>query len=117
RRAAEHQVMLAMRRAPPAMAADPALESGDGDLMQELLESGDAKLVDATMAYLLDQTRGVDSFQEPILRRADLSERLAKKMMLWLLAALLQHILDRFEVDLTALDRRLASTSHQIGEP
>src|SRR5262249_21099141 len=52
-RALEHQLMLAMRRAPPAMAADPALESGDGDLMQELLESGERKLVDATMNYLL----------------------------------------------------------------
>ena len=103
-RALEHQLMLAMRRAPLAMAADPALESADGDLIQELLESGDTKLVDATMAYLLEQTGGVDSFQEPILRREDLSERLAKKMILWILAALRQHILDRFDVDLTALD-------------
>src|SRR4030095_4349756 len=85
-RAREHQLMLAMRRAPLAMTADPALESGDGDLIQELLDSGDAKLVDVTMGYLIDQTRGVDSFQEPILRREDLSERLAKKMVLWVLA-------------------------------
>jgi uncharacterized protein (DUF2336 family) len=114
-RALEHQLMLAMRRAPPAMAADPALESGDGDLMQELLESGDAKLVDAAMAYLLDQTRGVDSFQEPILRREDLSERLAKKMVLWVLAALRQHILDRFDVDLTALDDGIEAAAEDMG--
>jgi uncharacterized protein (DUF2336 family) len=115
-RALEHQLMLAMRRAPPAMAADPALESGDGDLMQELLESGDAKLVDAAMAYLLDQTRGVDSFQEPILRREELSERLAKKMVLWVLAALRQHILDRFEVDLTALDDGIEAAADDMSE-
>lgn len=115
-RALEHQLMLAMRRAPLAMAADPALESGDGDLMQELLESGDAKLVDATMAYLLDQTRGVDSFQEPILRREELSERLAKKMVLWVLAALRQHILDRFEVDLTALDDGIEAAADEMSE-
>src|SRR5262249_16218793 len=58
-RALEHQLMLAMRRAPAAMPTDPALESGDGDLIKELLESGDNKLVDATMSYLLEQTRGV----------------------------------------------------------
>jgi len=115
-RALEHQLMLAMRRAPPAMAADPALESGDGDLMQELLESGDATLVDAAMAYLLDQTRGVDSFQEPILRREELSERLAKKMVLWVLAALRQHILDRFEVDLTALDDGIEAAADDMSE-
>jgi len=115
-RALEHQLMLAMRRAPPAMAADPALESADGDLIQELLDSGDAKLVDATMAYLLEQTGGVDSFQEPILRREDLSERLAKKMVLWILAALRQHILDRFDVDLTALDDGIEAAADDMSE-
>jgi uncharacterized protein (DUF2336 family) len=115
-RALEHQLMLAMRRAPLAMTADPALESGDGDLIQELLDSGDAKLVDVTMAYLIDQTRGVDSFQEPILRREDLSERLAKKMVLWVLAALRQHILDRFDIDLTALDDGIEAASDDMSE-
>jgi len=115
-RALEHQLMLAMRRAPLAMAADPALESADGDLIQELLDSGDAKLVDATMAYLLEQTGGVDSFQEPILRREDLSERLAKKMVLWILAALRQHILDRFDVDLTALDDGIEAAADEMSE-
>jgi uncharacterized protein (DUF2336 family) len=114
-RALEHQLMLAMRRAPLAT-ADPALEAGDGDLVQELLDSGDNQLVDATMAYLIDQTRGVDSFQEPILRREDLSERLAKKMVLWVLAALRQHILDRFEVDLTALDDGIEAAAEDMGD-
>jgi uncharacterized protein (DUF2336 family) len=114
-RALEHQLMLAMRRAPQAVAADPALEAGDGDLVKELLDSADAKLVDTTMAYLLDQTRGVDSFQEPILRREDLSERLAKKMVLWVLAALRQHILDRFDVDLTALDDGIEAAAEDMG--
>jgi uncharacterized protein (DUF2336 family) len=115
-RALEHQLMLAMRRAPPAMAADPVPGSADGDLVQELLDSGDTKLVDATMAYLLEQTRGVDSFQEPILRREDLSERLAKKMVLWILAALRQHILDRFDVDLTDLDDGIEAAADDMSE-
>jgi len=115
-RALEHQLMLAMRRAPLAMAADPALESADRDLIQELLDSGDARLVDATMAYLLEQTCGVDSFQEPVLRREDLSERLAKKMVLWTLAALRQHILDRFDVDLTALDDGIEAAADEMSE-
>ena len=113
-RALEHQLMLAMRRAPLSMAADPALESADGDLIQELLDGGDAKLIDATMAYLLEQTRGLDSFQEPILRREDLSERLTKKMVLWVLAALRQHILDRFDVDLTDLDDGIEAAADEM---
>ena len=115
-RALEHQLMLAMRRAPLAMATDPALESADGDLIQDLLDSGDAKLIDATMAYLLEQTRGLDSFQEPILRREDLSERLTKKMVFWVLAALRQHILDRFDVDLTELDDGIEAAADEMSE-
>ena len=115
-RALEHQLMLAMRRAPPVLAADPALESAAGDLIQELLDSGERKLVEATMNYLLEQSHGVDSFQEPILRRDDLSERLARKMVLWILAALRQHILDRFDVDLTALDDAIEAASDDMSE-
>ncbi|MGE0120974.1 MAG: DUF2336 domain-containing protein [Dongiaceae bacterium] len=115
-RALEHQLMLAMRRTPVAVAAEPALDAGGGDLIQDLLDGGDTKLIDVTMAYLIEQSRGVDSFQEPILRREDLSERLAKKMILWILAALRQHILDRFDVDLTALDDGIESAAEELAE-
>jgi uncharacterized protein (DUF2336 family) len=114
-RALEHQLMLAMRRTPIAVAAEPAIEGG-GDLIQDLLDGGDTRLIDVTMAYLIEQSRGVDSFQEPILRREDLSERLAKKMILWILAALRQHILDRFDVDLTALDDGIETAAEELAE-
>lgn len=102
-RSLEHQLALAMRRAPGETAVDLPPD-GAGDLIQGLLDSADARIAEATMAYLSDQARTLDSFQEPVLRREDLSDRLAKKMILWILAALRQHILDRFEIDATALD-------------
>jgi len=103
-RALEHQLTLAMRRSPPDLSGDPALEIGAGDLIQELLDSGTAGIVDAALSHLIDQARSVDSFQEPILRPEQLSERLSKKMILWILAALRGHLLDRFDLDQTALD-------------
>ena len=116
-RALEHQLTLAMRRAPTQATAEPAVEpTGGGDLIQDLLDGGDSPIVDATMAYLIEQSRGVDSFQEPILRREDLSERLARKMILWVLAALRQHILDRFDVDLTVLDDSIESAADEMTE-
>lgn len=103
-RALEHQLTLALRRAPFDAQGDATAEIGAGDLLQELLDGGDVKVVDAALSYLIDQSRSVDSFQEPLLRREQLSERLARKMVLWILAALRAHLLDRFEVDQTALD-------------
>jgi len=113
-RSLEHQLTLAMRRTPPEATADLAFESGEGDLIQGLIESPDASIVDATMNYLIDQAKSVDSFQEPILRREDLSERLTKKMVLWILAALRQHILDRFDVDVTALDDAIEAVAEGL---
>jgi uncharacterized protein (DUF2336 family) len=115
-RAHEHQLTLSMRRSPMAIATEPTPDSGDADLIQDLLDSGDSKLIDVTMSYLIEQTRGVDSFQEPVLRREDLSERLAKKMVFWILAALRQHLLDRFDVDLTALDDGIEAAADDMGE-
>jgi uncharacterized protein (DUF2336 family) len=115
-RALEHQLMLAMRRAPAAVVAEPAAESGEGDLIRDLLDGGDPRVADVTMAYLIEQSGGVDSFQEPVLRREDLSERLARKMILWILAALRQHILDRFDVELTSLDDGIESAAEELSE-
>lgn len=103
-RALEHQLTLAMRRAPLDAQDDSTAEMGAGDLLQELLDGDDSKVVDAALSYLIDQARSVDSFQEPVLRREQLSERLSRKMVLWILAALRGHLLDRFELDQTALD-------------
>jgi uncharacterized protein (DUF2336 family) len=115
-RALEHQLMLAMRRAPAQVTAESPGEAGERDLVQDLLDGGDSKIVDATMAYLIEQSRGVDSFQEPVLRREDLSERLARKMILWVLAALRQHILDRFDIDLTVLDDCIEFAADEMTE-
>ena len=113
-RSLEHQLTQSMRRTPVEAAADLAFESGEGDLIQSLIENPDAAIVEATMHYLMDQAKSVDSFQEPVLRREDLSERLTKKMVLWILAALRQHIFDRFDVDVTVLDDTIEAVADEL---
>lgn len=63
------------------------------------------------MAYLVDRSKMVDSFQEPILRRRDLSPTLAKKMYFWVSAALRQYIVETFDVDVTELDDTIESVT------
>ncbi|MGH6933547.1 MAG: DUF2336 domain-containing protein [Dongiaceae bacterium] len=112
-RALEHQLTLAMRRSATEVLSEFALEAG-ADVVKGLMASGKPAVVEATMAYLIDQARTVDSFQEPILRRQDLSDRLAKKMTLWILAALRQHILDRHEVDMITLDDAIEAVAEEL---
>lgn len=112
-RALEHQLTLAMRRSATQVFSELALEAG-ADVVKNLLANPDSTIVEATMAYLIDQARIVDSFQEPILRRPDLSDRLAKKMILWILAALRQHILDNHESDLIVLDDCVEAVAEEL---
>ena len=103
-RALEHQLMQSMRRTKGDLVSDWGAGAGDSDFVKSLLDHGDGKVTDAAMAYLVEQAATVDGFQEPVLRRSDLSDRMAKRILLWILAALRQHLLERFDCDMTHLD-------------
>ncbi len=103
-RALEHQLMQSMRRTKGDAASDWGVAAGDSDFIKGLLDGNDDPVTEAAMAYLVEQANTVDGFQEPILRRSDLSDRLVKRILLWILAALRQHLLERFDCDMTRLD-------------
>jgi uncharacterized protein (DUF2336 family) len=101
-RALEHQLTQSMRRTRGDIGGDWG--GGDSDFIRTLLDHQDRRVAEATMAFLAEQAETVDSFQEPVLRPHDLTDRTVKKLLLWVLAALRRHLLERFECDMTALD-------------
>src|SRR5262249_34023106 len=112
-RSLEHQLTIAMRRAVSEPVAEALVETGSVDVIKTLLENGSARIAEATMAYLVDQSKTVDSFQEPILRRHDLSAKLAHKMYYWVSAALRQHIIENYEVQIDRLDDTIEAVAKQ----
>lgn len=107
RRTHQHQLAIAMRRALSEPVSDALVETGDENVIKVLLENQDAKISQATMTYLAEESRRVDSYQEPLIKRHDLPADLAKRMYLWVSAALREHILENFKIDPTALDDQL----------
>ncbi len=103
-RTQEHQIAVAVRKDLNTKVSDALVETGDHRVIRKLLENQDARLSSATMAYLVEQSERVDSFQEPILQRQDLDPLLAKRMFMWVSAVLRQHILDKFELDPETVD-------------
>lgn len=103
-RSLDHQLAVAMRRSASETFGDVLAEDGHGDVIKALLGGADAALSEAVLAYLFECAQSLDSFQEPILRPRELPPRLARKMHLWVSAALRQHILDGFAMDAMALD-------------
>jgi hypothetical protein len=66
------------------------------------------------MAYLVEQARTVDSFQEPLVGRGDLDPALANKLYWVVSAALREHLLARFEIQVSELDDALEAATHKL---
>jgi len=106
-RTQQHQLAIAMRRSLSEYVSDALVETGNIDVVKVLLENPDAQISEATMEYLAEESRRVDTYQEPLLRRDDLSPALAARMYLWVSAALRSHILENFDIEPSRIDDHL----------
>ncbi|HZT86932.1 MAG TPA: DUF2336 domain-containing protein [Stellaceae bacterium] len=112
-RALEHQLADAMRNQAKEPAASAPPECGNG-VIRLLLQNSDAAIKAATMDYLIDQSRRVDTFQNPLLQRRELSQELCERLYWWVAAALRQHVLEHFDIDPTVLDRAVEDSVEAI---
>ncbi len=106
-RTEEHMLAITMRQSVSAQVSDALVESGHEPVIISLLKNPNATISSNTMQYLVEQSKRVDSFQEPILNRDDLDPALAKRMFLWVTAALRQHIINVFNLDRATVDELL----------
>jgi uncharacterized protein (DUF2336 family) len=102
-RTLEHQLAIAMRKNINESVTDALVESGNEDVVKAMLENPSARVSRATMEYLVEQSKRVDTYQNPLLKRPELEPALAKRMYLWVSAALRTHIVSKFTVDSAAL--------------
>ena len=66
------------------------------------------------MDYLVEESRRVDSYQEPLVKRESLNPRLARRLNLWVAAALRFHLLERFGLDPVLLDDLLLAVVRHL---
>lgn len=103
-RTLQHQLSIAMRRNVSEVVSDELVAAGHTDVIKALLDNPNARLSEATMEYLVEESRRVDTYQEPLVHRSELSPKLARRMCLWVGAALRSYILAHYEIDPTELD-------------
>lgn len=113
-RTQQHQLAIAMRRSVSEFVSDALVETGSIDVIKALLENQDAKISEATMAYLAEESQRVDSYQEPLINRQDLQSELAERMYLWVSAALRRHILEHFDIHPGELDDHLEGVAKSM---
>ena len=113
-RTVEHQVAIAQRKDLSEAVSDVLVEMGNENVVCALLKNPNARITSATMEYLVEESRRVNGYQEPILRRADLEPELAERMVMWVSAALRQYIVDNYQVDESVIDDALETTALEI---
>ncbi len=116
RRTRSHRLAIAMRGVIGPDLSGALVACNEPDVITTLLRNHGARISQATLAYLTDQSRHVDELREPLLRREDLDPMLAKKMYPWVAAGLRQYIVKRFEVDKHELDILLAEATTEALE-
>lgn len=116
-RTRQHQLAIALRRQVSEAVSDALVETGDEDVIHTLLENSGAHISQATMEYLVDQAQRVDSFQEPLVKRQDLGNHLARRLMWHVSAALRSRILETYDIPETELDDALEDVTANIVRP
>ncbi|HIJ63121.1 MAG TPA: DUF2336 domain-containing protein [Rhodospirillaceae bacterium] len=103
-RSLEHKLAVTQRGSVSEAVAEALVKSGEESVIVSLLRNANARLSTATMEYLVEQSQRVDAFQEPLLHRHELPPDLARRMLLWVSAALREDIVARFGLSGTAAD-------------
>lgn len=113
-RSQQHQLAIAMRRSISEYVSDALVETGNIDVIKTLLENQNAHISEGTLDYLADESRRVDTYQEPLVNRKDLNSEVAERMYLWVSAALRHHILQTYDIDPTKLDDHLEGIAESL---
>ena len=87
-RTQEHMLVVAGRDAVSEDVSDALVDEGDENVVEMLLRNSDAALSRHAMEFIVEQSKRVDRFQQPLLRRSDLTPELAHRMFWWVSAAL-----------------------------
>lgn len=108
----EHRLAVAVRDSVTAPVSEALVQTGDPAVVETLLRNRSATIAPDTMACVVEQSQARANYQEPLLRREDLSPELAKRMYWWVSAALRAAILERYALDPDSLDDAMEGAVH-----
>jgi uncharacterized protein (DUF2336 family) len=117
-RTMQHQLAVSMRKTVSKEVSQALVETGEEDVVASLLSNHGAAISREVMEYLVSESKRVDRYQNPILRRPDLPSDLAHRMYWWVSAALKKYIATNFDIDGASLDDAIESTARtQLDDP
>ncbi len=113
-RSQEHQIAISLRSGIPADVSQALVETGNERVIVSLLKNDNASISQATFEYLAEESKRMDTFQDPLLRRKDLPPVIAQRMFMWVSAALRRVIAENFDVSDDMIDMVLEQTAMEL---
>ncbi len=101
----EHALAVAARPALSPPVTDALVATDAEDVIVEVLKNPGAEFSPRTFTDLVEKSRQRRPLREPILMRREMTPELARRMFLWVTAALREHILSRFPFDRDAINQ------------
>lgn len=103
-RSQRHRMAVALREGLEGSVCQAIADSGDREAVAVMLGNHSARLSSDLMATLVSASQEIPDYHEPLLHRPDLPPVLARRMYVWVSAALRRHIVEHYPVDPDAID-------------
>ena len=113
-RTMQHQLAVAIRKDVSEEVSAALVETGTDDVIVTLLNNQDARISADVLEYLADESKRIDAFQKPLVRRPDLPTELAERMYYWVSAAVRNYIVENYDVDIDDLDDQMSATVSDV---
>ena len=95
----DHWLAVAQRPAIGLQVSARLVETNSEKTILALLRNKSAAISAKTMEHLVERSREVASYRQPILDRDDLDSALAVRMFFWVSTVLRDHIVEKFKLD------------------
>ena len=112
-RAIQYKMSVACRKNLSYQVSDVIVEQGSKTLITELLKNTSAKISQATLGYLVDQSKKVNEYSVPLLNRDDLLPQHAAIMYQWVSETLRESICKKFAVNDNEIESLLSNVVSQ----
>lgn len=115
-RTQQHKLAVAQRPDVSEPVSDELVATGDDDVIVTLLQNTNARISEATTAYLTEQAKTLDRLQEPLVARDELTPELSRRLYWYVSAALRHQILTHHAIPESALDDALERAVEEVAD-
>ncbi len=109
-RTEEYHMAITLRREVSEDVSEALVETGNEEVIVSLLNNQNSRISESTMNYLVEQSKRVDTFQEPLIHHHDLNSNMAEKLFEWVSDALRQDLTTKFDIPPEIIDTYLNRT-------